>query len=850
MSPGDTHPPPSAPSKPGVASPEAAAAAAGLPRAPAPPPPAPGRCEPTPTPRVPTAAAAAKGDEEWKVQGTPPFGTGGECAKGCSHLSCEALGCPSALPFAGSATLHWSRGVCHSRVPAVCRVSSADPRGGGGRPSRTEAPRSTAGGGGRAGHVVEDGHAGNACTRKPVWIVVGAGYETREVHWKPVSTTVVAVSEELPEKANECFSYKVVQEVRNFGGVQGVCVRRTDRLTVTVQLDTPQSTQQFLSAPLSVDGSVFCKKIGAHNTKEVVARPIDVYIHHVPCQTMTVAFTSPQTAQEAVQSHPALFPGGATGQEAVVTLAPLREQLEEHTLHESQVELFLLSLGLHVTSVQSGLPRFPKDRRLEVVPLVRLVLDSALGSSEENIFDVLSSDPWLHIAVTPKKDVDCLPALKQVGKLLEGYHMTAVPRCESRVQCRIPKERLTPALLAHLNQQCFAVAKATGSVVTPLVLEGSARWYHVKVTAPSSVAAKRVGGMVQKRLGTTVVAATGCAKGGDPNVLEEVARREMKIASPAMHSLLASFAKRGTVAWTQGVKTVHIAGPGAGSAARRVEQALKDTTFPGELRLPSLPPEAEEVCRKHTLQVNRGKGGVLVHGLVDALLEVKQATKQAKTNRCPANPTRSEGGSQPPVVEKEQANKTCPVCLSDDSETLETVCGHQMCGECISPMLQQKTMQSEMGAKLFPICCMVCDETLPLCDILSMVQLTGFDETALLEASVGAFVRNHPEVAKCKNMHCRMLVRVADRVACCGECAAAAEQQEKENQSSTALVEALTKACPRCGCRFDKTDHTCNAVTCFNCGAGVCWLCLKDCGDDAHPHFREPGECYGRCLGR
>jgi hypothetical protein len=44
--------------------------------------------------------------------------------------------------------------------------------------------------------------------------------------------------------------------------------------------------------------------------------------------------------------------------------------------------------------------------------------------------------------------------------------------------------------------------------------------------------------------------------------------------------------------------------------------------------------------------------------------------------------------------------------------------------------------------------------------------------------------------------------------------------------------------CPRCAKEFDDYEG-CNALACGNCAARFCAVCLKDCGDDAHPHVSD-----------
>lgn len=55
--------------------------------------------------------------------------------------------------------------------------------------------------------------------------------------------------------------------------------------------------------------------------------------------------------------------------------------------------------------------------------------------------------------------------------------------------------------------------------------------------------------------------------------------------------------------------------------------------------------------------------------------------------------------------------------------------------------------------------------------------------------------------------------------------------------------------CPRAGCGIAvQKDGGCNAMTC-PCGCGFCFLCKRDLGADAHPHFSDRADpCYGKCF--
>ena len=69
------------------------------------------------------------------------------------------------------------------------------------------------------------------------------------------------------------------------------------------------------------------------------------------------------------------------------------------------------------------------------------------------------------------------------------------------------------------------------------------------------------------------------------------------------------------------------------------------------------------------------------------------------------------------------------------------------------------------------------------------------------------------------------------------------EEVEKKNIGNLAqliALEYLFNHCPRCN-QFYVGHTSCNALTCPNCHAGFCAICLKDCGTNAHIHIKNHG---------
>ena len=72
----------------------------------------------------------------------------------------------------------------------------------------------------------------------------------------------------------------------------------------------------------------------------------------------------------------------------------------------------------------------------------------------------------------------------------------------------------------------------------------------------------------------------------------------------------------------------------------------------------------------------------------------------------------------------------------------------------------------------------------------------------------------------------------------------AAEDATQHAAAVKFLVDNGAKQCPRCLQWAEKTGGD-NAMKC-RCGCGFCYLCGKDkTWSDAHPHFGQPGMCYG-----
>jgi hypothetical protein len=78
----------------------------------------------------------------------------------------------------------------------------------------------------------------------------------------------------------------------------------------------------------------------------------------------------------------------------------------------------------------------------------------------------------------------------------------------------------------------------------------------------------------------------------------------------------------------------------------------------------------------------------------------------------------------------------------------------------------------------------------------------------------------------------------------------ASTANQKALQMYNSVVESINLTCPRCKMVFDDYEG-CNALQCGNvsCSAKFCAICLKDCGQDAHPHVREKhGNLFDKAM--
>lgn len=198
---------------------------------------------------------------------------------------------------------------------------------------------------------------------------------------------------------------------------------------------------------------------------------------------------------------------------------------------------------------------------------------------------------------------------------------------------------------------------------------------------------------------------------------------------------------------------------------------------------------------------------------------------------------------------KEKIDIVCNICydeLSEESDKMQcnskSSC-HTFCSDCFIDQVQYQIMDENVGRFIKSNRRIVC----------SLCQPTNieFDDTIIairVGSKIFAKYRKANEIALevevCKREYeknQKLLIEI------------------KENKKDTLChrhrlyiaENILTLCCPRCKIPFIDFDG-CFAVSCHACNCQFCAWCLKDCGNDAHPHVKicpnslAPGGFYGQ----
>ncbi len=197
----------------------------------------------------------------------------------------------------------------------------------------------------------------------------------------------------------------------------------------------------------------------------------------------------------------------------------------------------------------------------------------------------------------------------------------------------------------------------------------------------------------------------------------------------------------------------------------------------------------------------------------------------------------------------------CAVCWTEAEDAYRTPCGHLYCGSCFASQC------SSAGEGDLPVRCFGdsgnCSQVLGIQEIKNALPSEAFEQ--LLEDSFTTHVRTNPKTFQyCPTPDCQHVYRISPDggvistcPACltpiCTTCQITAHDgmtceayqrlgTEGDEEFRTWKRENDVKDCPVCAVPIEKS-YGCNHMTCRNCRAHICWVCLET--------FDEGGECYG-----
>jgi hypothetical protein len=188
----------------------------------------------------------------------------------------------------------------------------------------------------------------------------------------------------------------------------------------------------------------------------------------------------------------------------------------------------------------------------------------------------------------------------------------------------------------------------------------------------------------------------------------------------------------------------------------------------------------------------------------------------------------------------------CPICCDTTSHPETLGCGHSYCTSCLWHYLE-----SAANAKKFPLNCMgnntSCRSPLPIPLIKRFLTVQRFNQ--LVEVAFLSYLDQHPrELKYCSTPDCNQIYRrdptkpFLQCPACFSTICSSCQEESHEGMTClqfkcyglTAGQEWFTddwasargiKKCPGCGIWIEKTEGSCNHLTC-KCGDHVCWKCM------------------------
>lgn len=218
----------------------------------------------------------------------------------------------------------------------------------------------------------------------------------------------------------------------------------------------------------------------------------------------------------------------------------------------------------------------------------------------------------------------------------------------------------------------------------------------------------------------------------------------------------------------------------------------------------------------------------------------------------------------------EEAEEACCICMADlaPAEVMRLHCMHAICTANCVPMF----VANALGNNEVPMRCGTCQAPLTLAEAEELLTISSTDRGLAALAALRVYkTKRSAEIYPCPSLNCSGFhertnfdskCAVCDKKFCgaCTRvphpgktCAAVREEEERaakniENERLTLeLLSKIGKRCTCCGNHVEKSEG-CNAMKC-RCGGAFCYLCGKDCGTDAHPHFGIKGTpCFEKLF--
>ncbi len=181
-------------------------------------------------------------------------------------------------------------------------------------------------------------------------------------------------------------------------------------------------------------------------------------------------------------------------------------------------------------------------------------------------------------------------------------------------------------------------------------------------------------------------------------------------------------------------------------------------------------------------------------------------------------------------------SKKCEICLEYSSADMGFSCtkDHFNCWLCLGDHIEHATGPDAVGKsideKTGNLVCpsYECSEHIKLLSLAREKVPENIFE--LLNKKMTEFETKKAVEKELKKQEARLKKQYEDLMKIKDE-----EERKAAHMRLEIVNDILTLRCPRCKLAF--LDYTgCAALTCSNCHAGFCAMCLKDCGTDAHSH--------------